>query len=175
MQGNKFRQIQMNLVCYFLLLFAGSGTVKAQLLNDSSAVKLVKEGISKIYNTQFRAAETILTSINTKYPGHPATFLYKAISIYYQNYPSSQLTPSSKPSNACFSTSIKLCESKERWELTDLFYACRKRYHAEKAESYSILSWIYNYYENDYLNAVKYSRTIHEIYPNNLMFRGEYI
>ena len=44
-----------------------------------------------------------------------------------------------------------------------------------KAESYSILSWIYNYYENDYLNAVKYSRTIHEIYPNNLMFRGEYI
>ena len=115
MQGNKFRGIQLNLICYFILLFAGSGTVKAQLLNDSSAVKLVKEGISKIYNTQFRAAETILTSINTKYPGHPTTFLYKAISIYYQNYPLIPVDPQFKTFERLLQTCIKLCESKEGW------------------------------------------------------------
>lgn len=263
MQGNRFREKLPNLIFYFLLLFAVSGTAKAQLLNDSSAVKLLKEGISKIYNAQFRDAETILTSINTKYRGHPATFLYKAISIYYQNYPLIPFDPQFKTFEHQLQTSIQLCESQDGWindpelllidfsargllllcysenemnnevipiavttykcvrksfeykfiypdfyyftglynyyreaypeqhpfykaiallfprgdkkgGLTDLFYAAENAIML-KAESYSILSWIYNYYENDYGNAVKFSRTIHEIYPNNLMFRGEYI
>jgi hypothetical protein len=44
-----------------------------------------------------------------------------------------------------------------------------------KAESYSILSYIFISYENDYLKAFYYSRTLHELYPSNLEFLAEYI
>ena len=44
-----------------------------------------------------------------------------------------------------------------------------------KAESYSILSYIFMSYENDYLKAFYYSRNLHELYPANLEFLAEYI
>lgn len=44
-----------------------------------------------------------------------------------------------------------------------------------KAESYSILSYIFMSYENDYLQALSYSKNLHELYPANLEFLAEYI
>jgi hypothetical protein len=44
-----------------------------------------------------------------------------------------------------------------------------------RAEAYSILAWIYIYYEKNYTEALRYSKTISESYPENLLFRGEYI
>lgn len=44
-----------------------------------------------------------------------------------------------------------------------------------KAESFIILSWIYTGYENNYLKASEYSRTLSDMYPENLYFRGLHI
>jgi len=44
-----------------------------------------------------------------------------------------------------------------------------------RAESYLILSWIYTGYENNYLKASEYSRTLSEMYPENLYFRALHI
>ena len=43
------------------------------------------------------------------------------------------------------------------------------------AESYFILNFIYTNFENDYLTAIKYSKTLYEIYPNNLSYQVTYI
>ena len=44
-----------------------------------------------------------------------------------------------------------------------------------KAESYSILSWICIYYEDNFNAALYYSHTLFGNYPSNKAFRGEYI
>lgn len=41
-----------------------------------------------------------------------------------------------------------------------------------KAESYSILSWIYTGFENNYIQAYYYSRKLVEIYPENPQYRA---
>jgi len=44
-----------------------------------------------------------------------------------------------------------------------------------KAESYSMLTWIYTGYENDYKKASGYSKTLTDSYPENLYFRALHI
>ena len=44
-----------------------------------------------------------------------------------------------------------------------------------KAESYSFLSWIYINFENDYRQATFYSKTLHELYPDNVQYLAVYI
>jgi len=44
-----------------------------------------------------------------------------------------------------------------------------------KAEAYSLLSWIYTGFENDYAQALLYSRKLTEKYPENNMFRALHI
>jgi hypothetical protein len=240
-----------------------TGISNAQLLQDTSAVNLIRTGIGHIYRQEFNEAEKILTDINTKYPSHPATYLYKAIIIYYQNYPLIPSNPYFKNFEFQLRTSMRICEAKSGWlndpeqllidfcsrgllmlcysengmnnEVTSIAlttYKCvRKsfqyksvypdfcyftglynyyreayperhpvykaiavlfprgdkvkgltdlRYAAENsivltAEAYSMLSWIYIYYENNYSEALKYSKDISDKYPANLLFRGEYI
>jgi hypothetical protein len=240
-----------------------SGISYSQLLQDTSAVNLIRKGIDRIYSQEFNDAERILTEINTKYPEHPATYLYKAIIIYYQNYPLIPLDPSFKGFEFQLRTSIRICEAQSGWlddpekllidfcsrgllmlcysengmssevipmaltsykcvrksfqykttypdfcYFTGLYNYYREAYpgrhpvykaiallfpHGDKenglkdlkyaaensivlmAEAYSIISWIYTYYENNYSEALKYSETISEKYPSNLLFRGEYL
>jgi len=44
-----------------------------------------------------------------------------------------------------------------------------------KAESYSLLSWIYTGFENDHKQALFYSKKLIDLYPENLMFRALHI
>jgi tetratricopeptide (TPR) repeat protein len=44
-----------------------------------------------------------------------------------------------------------------------------------KADSYSYLSYIYICFENDFDKALSLNRTLHDLYPENLLFRSEYI
>lgn len=44
-----------------------------------------------------------------------------------------------------------------------------------RAESYTFLSSIFLSFENNYLQASQYSRTLYELYPENLQFLAEYI
>jgi tetratricopeptide (TPR) repeat protein len=247
-----------------LLFFIDStSTVNGQLLQDTSAVNLIRKGIGYIYGQEFTNAENILNEVNTRYPGHPATYLYKAIVIYYKNYPLIPDNPQFKSFESQLRASMRICEARSGWlddpekllidfcsrgllmlcysengmsrEVTSIAlttYKCVKksfqyksaypdfcyftglynyyreaypdrhpvykalavlfprgdkpgglkdlRYAAENsivlmAEAYSILSWIYIYYENNYPEAIKYSKTISDKYPSNLLFRGEYI
>ena len=44
-----------------------------------------------------------------------------------------------------------------------------------RAESYSLLTWIYTGFENNYLQALKYSEKLTSVYPENLFFRALHI
>jgi len=44
-----------------------------------------------------------------------------------------------------------------------------------KAEAYSFLTGIYISFENDFQQALNYSKTLHELYPNNLQYLAVYI
>ena len=44
-----------------------------------------------------------------------------------------------------------------------------------RAESYFVLSWIYNGYQNDFIKSSIYSRILSDRYPENLLFRALHI
>jgi len=44
-----------------------------------------------------------------------------------------------------------------------------------KAESYLLLAWIYLNYENKYPEALDYSKSLHELYPDNVLYLGIFI
>jgi len=44
-----------------------------------------------------------------------------------------------------------------------------------KAESYFSLTWIYLNYENKYPEALYYSKSLHELYPDNVLYLATYI
>lgn len=244
-------------------LFLSGEELKAQMLQDASAVDLIKKGISHIYNLEFSDAQEILNKINSDYTGHPATYMYKGLMIYWQNYPLTPLLPVYKGFEFQLQTCMRLVESKDNWMddpekllldlcargLLMLFYSennmsseiipmagvtykCIRKsfqfssvypdfnyftglynYYREaypehhpvykavaflfpagdkekgleelrnaaensiflKAESYSILSWICIHYEDNFNEALNYSRTLFRNYPSNKAFRGEYI
>jgi hypothetical protein len=247
----------------FLSLFLNCRTSDGQILRDTSTITLIRKGIKCIYSIRINEAEDILNRLNERYPGHPATYLYKGIMIYYRNYPLLASSPERKSLEYQLKTSIRLCETQDNWiddpekllidlcsrGLLLLFYnenglssdvipivlttykGIRKsfqftslypdfsyftglyNYYREvypehhavyravallfppgesrkglaelaycagnaivlKAEAYSILSWINQYYEKNYSLALEYSKTLNDLYPSNLLFRGEYI
>lgn len=44
-----------------------------------------------------------------------------------------------------------------------------------RAESLFVLAWIYLYYENNYKESLSYSKTLHELYPENMEYLAIYI
>jgi hypothetical protein len=251
--------IYIVIICLFLF----KGELKAQMLQNHSTVELIKKGIDHIYNLEFDSAEEILNKLNSDYPGHPATFMFKGLMIYWQNYPLTPLLPVYKGFEYQLHTCMLVCESQKGWmddpekllldlcargllmlfysendmsgeiyPMAGLTYKCIRKsfqftsvyadfnyftglynYYREaypehhpvykaiaflfpqgdkekgleelrnaaensiflKAESYSILSWICMHYENNYRDALFYSRTLFEKYSSNLTFRGEYL
>ncbi len=244
-------------------LFLNSPASDCQILQDTSTISLIRQGIRFIYSIRFREAEDILTRLNDKYPGHPATYLYKGILIYYRNYPLLPSSPERKSLEYQLNTSIRLCEAEDNWPddpekllidlcsrglllqfynenglssevipiilttyrgvrksfdftsvypdfsyFTGLYNYYREEYpkHHQiykavallfpagdsrkglselgycardaivlKAEACSILSWINIYFEKNYSLAMDYSRALFDLYPSNLLFRGEYL
>ena len=54
---------------------------------DKDIIDSLKSGIHATYNFNFEKAEVIRNHIQTKYPLHPASLLYEAIVMYWENYP----------------------------------------------------------------------------------------
>ncbi len=95
-----------------LFLFLSPVALNAQILRDSTALRLVKDGIAAIYNLQFEKAREVCSRLDNSYPGHPDLYLIKGLITYWENYP---LIPSStaravyeKNMRSC----IDLCEAK---------------------------------------------------------------
>jgi hypothetical protein len=79
--------------CMGLILFLGSIPLNAQLLQDTTALNLVKQDIDYIYNQQFNDAREVCSKITTLYPGHPIVFLLRGILTYWENYPMLHTSP----------------------------------------------------------------------------------
>jgi hypothetical protein len=69
---------------FFLLV---SPTLKAQLLEDTLALRLVKNDVDHIYNLQFNEAREDYAAIIRLYPDHPIVYLLRGIMTYWENYP----------------------------------------------------------------------------------------
>jgi hypothetical protein len=70
-----------------LTLFLSANYLRAQVLQDSSSVKLLKQGIDYVYNFQFTNAERISDKIQQDFPDHPINNLLKGMMAYWKNYP----------------------------------------------------------------------------------------
>ena len=232
----------------------------AQILRDTSSLRLIKNGVDCVYNQKFTEAHRIYDEISIRYPGHPVVIFFKGLITYWQNYPLTLKSPAcssfEEDMRKCIELSGKrndgveyllanLCArgllltfytnndlSSEVFHLSKGTYQYIKRsfgytseysdfffftglynYYREvyprvhpiykplavlfpkgdrlkgllelqtsasesillKAESYSILSYLFMNYENNYMQALSYSKTLYDLYPQNLEFLGEYI
>jgi len=75
-----------------LVITLSAGELKSQILSDSINLNLIKTGVDKIYNFEFRNAEEVLSKLSQSAPGHPVNYLLNGLLIYWRNYP---LLPSS--------------------------------------------------------------------------------
>ena len=256
----RFRKI---LKCIGLSLFISSVPVSAQLLQDSTALNLVREDIDYIYNQQFYEAREVYPKIVSLYPNHPIVLLLKGIITYWENYPMLHTNPSHVSFEEDMKQCIKLSETNQNSDheaeylladlcargmlltfysdndlimevtpLTISSYRCLRRafdftavctdlyyftgvykYYREaypkiypiyksfallfppgnmetglkelqkaalnsvvlRAESYSMLTWIYLGFENRYPESLYYCKTLYEKYPGNELFLITYI
>lgn len=248
-----------------LSLSLSTTPLNAQLLQDTTALNLVKKDIDYIYNLQFDNARKVYTKINQLYPEHPVIFLLNGMTAYWQSYPMLAKDTARNSFEANMRQCILLSESENEkksaygaeYLLADLcargmllkFYADNdliievvalvtstyrylrrsfdfasvcpdlnyftgvynfyreaypKAYPVYKpvallfpggnsevgikqlntaaltpvvlrAESYFLLAYIYLYFENNYSQATFYSKSLHELYPGNLLYRAFYI
>ena len=84
---------KITIKCMGLVLFLISASVNAQLLRDTSALNLVREDISYVYNFQFSDAREDYRKITRLYPEHPIVFLLRGIITYWENYPLLKTNP----------------------------------------------------------------------------------
>lgn len=70
-----------------LFIFLVSLPLKAQLLQDTAALDLVKKDVDHIYNLQFAEAHDDYARIIQLYPNHPIACLLRGILTYWENYP----------------------------------------------------------------------------------------
>jgi hypothetical protein len=251
------------LACFVITLGLGTNQAKAQLFQDSVAMRLVKKDIDCIYNQQFKSANDICQKIKELYPEHPVVFLLEGLSTYWRNYPMLDTSPervsfekelrqsirlAEKNTNPAYSAEYllaNLCSKglllkyydennhimealplvssiykyvkrsfKFTGECSDLYYytgaynyyrvAYPEIYPVYKplamllqqgnkekglselhfattkavvlrAESYSLLASIYLNFENKYELSCNYSKSLHEIYPDNMLYLSIYI
>jgi len=257
---NRFKYL---IICTGLLSCLSSAVLNAQILSDTTSLKLVRKGIECIYNMEYNNADQIYEKINKMYPENPVTVMLHGLISYWKNYPllpaSSGRTTFEHDMRRCIELSEKNNKSHEEAEnllanlsamgLLATFYAdnglsgdvfplakstykyTRRafgftsvfpdfyfftgfyNYYREvypkvhplyrplailfpkgdrsagleqiqnaatnsillKAEAYSLLSYIFMSYENNYQQAFYYSKHLHELYPANLEYLGEYI
>jgi hypothetical protein len=105
-----FNSYKIFINCFWFSLFLSTGITKAQLLQDTIALNLVKKNINFIYNLQFKDAHAVHLKINLLYPDHPVVILLNGIKTYWENFPMLPTTSA----RACFEKDmqrcIKLCE-----------------------------------------------------------------
>jgi len=70
-----------------LILVLSTIPMEAQLLQDTSTLRLVKQSIDYIYNIQFAKAGELNKKIEVIYPGHPVGKILSGMMTYWQNYP----------------------------------------------------------------------------------------
>jgi len=67
--------------------------LKAQLLQDTAALRLVRQDVDHIYNYEFDKAHKDYARIVQLYPGHPIVYLLRGLMTYWENYPLLHTSP----------------------------------------------------------------------------------
>ena len=257
------RKVRISLCFLIAVIFLNLASVSGQILKDTVSLNLIKSGINFVYNQQFDEAQEVYTKISTTYPGHPVVSLFKALMMFWKDYPIVASSPSRVDFEKELRDCIALCEKEHSSDVEAenllanlcargmlmLFYAsndlvfdvlpiasttyplirrsfdyttvfpdfyyftglynyyreaypetypvykpiaflfpggdrqkgiadlvtCAKTSIELKAEAYVVLSWICIGYENDYQQALFYSKSLHELYPANREYRAEFI
>lgn len=91
----------------FVLFFLLPGISKGQILRDKDSFETVKKGVECIYNMQFEEAREAFGHIGDLHPGHPAFYLLRGMTTYWENFP---LT-SSSPAQTSFENDLRTCIS----------------------------------------------------------------
>ncbi len=102
-----YRSFKIIMTCMGLSIFLSSSPINAQILQDTTALKLVKEDMNYIYNLQFNNAREVYTKITKLYPEHPIVYLLKGIMTYWENYPMLRTTPA----HGAFEEDMRQCIS----------------------------------------------------------------
>jgi hypothetical protein len=97
----------------FCLNIAGA---EKQILKDTAAINLVRQGIDRIYNCRYREAEIIINKIDRLFPGHPVTSLLKGMRIYWENFPLLPTSPARKSFEETLQKCIEMSDDKKRQE-----------------------------------------------------------
>ncbi|MGB8492716.1 MAG: hypothetical protein WCE64_16800 [Bacteroidales bacterium] len=92
-----------------LLCTVNTGT-EAQILNDPSSLRIIKTGISDIYNFRFAEAKQELRLVHQQYPEHPVGYLLEGFLTYWENYPILPSSPAREVLEKDLRTCINLCE-----------------------------------------------------------------
>jgi hypothetical protein len=256
-------KIKLSITYILFALFLGTGSTSAQVLRDSTTLKLIKTDVDCIYNHQFADAQAIYSKIQKSYPAHPVLYLLRGLQTYWKNYPMTATTPA----RASFEKDMRQCmqlakkNKNPQYEAeyllynlsakgmllkfyednglsmdviplasstydnlsrsfdlarncSDLFYFTgaynyyREAYpnaypvykplvflfrHGDmkaglkelqnasvnaivlRPEASFLLTWIYLNFENNYPQALKFSKSLHETYPENMLYTATYI
>ncbi len=97
----------------FLLSLNASGK-DMQILKDTTSIRLIRQGIDRIYNFRFSEAGAIFAKIDKRHPGHPVTYLLKGMEIYWENFPLMPASPARKSFEESLHKCIDLSENKQK-------------------------------------------------------------
>jgi hypothetical protein len=110
MDPGRHKWLRILPVILMILICSGSFPADGQILSDTSAVRIIREGIKNIYNLKFEDALKVYNTIYRLYPEHPVVSLYKGIVTYWENYPLIPSSPASTSYEEDLRTCIRLCE-----------------------------------------------------------------
>lgn len=107
------KKIRIVIISAALIILAGTARVNAQLLDDTTALPLVRKDIGYIYNLQFNDAGEFYNKITRLYPAHPIVYLLRGLMTYWENYPLLNVTPAHVSFEEDMRECIKLSEKND--------------------------------------------------------------
>jgi hypothetical protein len=105
-------RLKHNICSAAFAVVIGTSGINAQILSDSTAVSMIKTGISNMYNLDYKKASDIFAEVGLLYPDHPVNYLLKGILSYYENYPLLPVSPSRQLFEDDLRKCIELCNQK---------------------------------------------------------------
>jgi len=99
------------------LLFMIPGQLKAQILRDSVASRIIRQGVDNTYNFHFAEAHKAAAELSRLYPGHPVNQLYQAVIVYWENYPLRPDTNEGDAFEKLLDNCIKNCEDSKNEDI----------------------------------------------------------
>jgi hypothetical protein len=85
-------------------------SLNAQILRDTSSIRLARDCMDDIYNYRFAEAERICSSFESSFPDSPVPPLIRGMLIYWKNYPLLPTSPERVPYEMLLKHSITITE-----------------------------------------------------------------